>query len=265
MSGGKTSTRVRLRANARRAFTLIELLVVISIIVLLMVLLFPALQKAKKQAQAVACQANLHQWALILNHYTTENEGRFFRHDPLQYGRTGWSGMLEPYSNDTGRLARCPGKVVGPYAKMHAGYAMNGYHIRSASPDPLRVAGINDRRQAETTWSAGHASGRYYAIPVLQDSHWWSSGLFCYPISHDLPPLYEGCTPALETMEALCTPRHGNSVNALFLDWSVRKVGLKELWTLKWAPEFDTSGHWTKRGGVLPEDWPPWMRKFKDY
>jgi len=28
---------------------------------------------------------------------------------------------------------------------------------------------------------------------------------------------------------------------------------------------WDTAGPWTKRGGVKPEDWPPWMRRFKDY
>ena len=51
----------------------------------------------------------------------------------------------------------------------------------------------------------------------------------------------------------------------LIRDWSVRKVGLKELWTLKWDPAFDTSGPWTLAGGVQPEDWPQWMRGFKDY
>jgi hypothetical protein len=51
----------------------------------------------------------------------------------------------------------------------------------------------------------------------------------------------------------------------VFLDWSVRKVGLKELWTLKWDREFDTAGPWTKAGGVRPGDWPEWMRRFKDY
>ena len=49
------------------------------------------------------------------------------------------------------------------------------------------------------------------------------------------------------------------------MDWSVRKVGLKELWTLKWHHEYDTAGPWTKAGGVQPEDWPQWMRSFKDY
>ena len=50
------------RANG---FTLIELLVVIAIIALLMAILMPALQQVKKQAKAVACQANLHQWGLL--------------------------------------------------------------------------------------------------------------------------------------------------------------------------------------------------------
>jgi prepilin-type processing-associated H-X9-DG protein len=62
-----------------------------------------------------------------------------------------------------------------------------------------------------------------------------------------------------------CINRHDGGVNFLFLDWSVRKVGLKESWTLKWHGEYDTAGPWTKRGGVKPEDWPAWMQRFKDY
>jgi len=62
-----------------------------------------------------------------------------------------------------------------------------------------------------------------------------------------------------------CINRHNGHINVLFMDWSVRKVGLKELWTLKWHSKWDTAGPWTKAGGVLPEDWPEWMRRFKDY
>jgi prepilin-type N-terminal cleavage/methylation domain-containing protein/prepilin-type processing-associated H-X9-DG protein len=62
-----------------------------------------------------------------------------------------------------------------------------------------------------------------------------------------------------------CINRHNGSVNGLFLDWSVRKVGLKELWTLYWYAEFNRSGRWTKAGGATPEDWPQWMRGLRDY
>jgi len=54
-------------------------------------------------------------------------------------------------------------------------------------------------------------------------------------------------------------------VNYLFMDYSVRKVGLKELWTLKWHQSFNTAGPWTRAGGVESEDWPLWTRNFKDY
>jgi prepilin-type processing-associated H-X9-DG protein len=66
-------------------------------------------------------------------------------------------------------------------------------------------------------------------------------------------------------MDCFCINRHTGYSNALFMDWSVRKVGIKELWTLKWHREFDTQGPWTRAGGVQPSDWPPWMRNFRDY
>jgi hypothetical protein len=69
----------------------------------------------------------------------------------------------------------------------------------------------------------------------------------------------------LSSMHHFCINRHYGFINGLFMDWSVRKVGLKELWTLKWDPEFDTAGPWTRAGGVQPQDWPRWMRRFKDY
>jgi prepilin-type processing-associated H-X9-DG protein len=59
--------------------------------------------------------------------------------------------------------------------------------------------------------------------------------------------------------------RHQTGTNVLFLDWSVRAVGLKELWTLKWHRKYPINGPLTKAGGVQPSSWPEWMRNFKDY
>jgi len=55
------------------------------------------------------------------------------------------------------------------------------------------------------------------------------------------------------------------TVNMLFLDWSARKVDLKELWTLRWHRQFDINNWMTKAGGMLREDWPEWMRDTPDY
>jgi hypothetical protein len=62
-----------------------------------------------------------------------------------------------------------------------------------------------------------------------------------------------------------CINRHEGSVNSVFLDFSVRRVGLKEMWTLKWHRNFDTTGPWTTAGNVQPSDWPQWMKNLKDY
>jgi prepilin-type processing-associated H-X9-DG protein len=82
------------------------------------------------------------------------------------------------------------------------------------------------------------------------------------------PPEIEGVVVFPDPVIAwgrFCLNRHSGAVNCLFMDSSVRKVGLKELWTLKWHREFNTANRWTKAGGVQPEDWPKWMRNFKDY
>jgi hypothetical protein len=115
------------------------------------------------------------------------------------------------------------------------------------------------------TSAARRFTGRPTTTPVLLDSLWHLG----YGNPWDPPPAYEGdmsdCVAGNPGMKAYCTSRHYAHTNALFLDWSVRRVGLKELWTLTWLRDWDTAGPWTKAGGVQPEDWPQWMRGFKDY
>jgi len=114
-------------------------------------------------------------------------------------------------------------------------------------------------RQSE--WSHGanvFSLGSKANIPAVLDSLTPCGG----PPSANQPP------PGLSRPSALscfCLRRHDDFTNGVFLDWSVRKIDLKELWTLKWNREFDTAGAWTKAGGVQPEDWPEWMRSLKDY
>ncbi len=59
--------------------------------------------------------------------------------------------------------------------------------------------------------------------------------------------------------------RHNGFVNHLCLDWSVRKAGIKELWTFKWHRQYNINGFWTVAGGAQASDWPAWMRNFKEY
>ncbi len=109
-------------------------------------------------------------------------------------------------------------------------------------------------------WRPSEAEGRAN-VPLLLDGRYtWVS-----PRDEHAPPLEVDAHAGTLEMADFCIDRHHGGVNALFCDSSVRKIGIKELWTLKWHKSFDIAGEWTKAGGVQPEDWPEWMRGFKEY
>src|SRR5688500_13142754 len=58
----------------KQAFTLVELLVVIGIIAVLIAILLPTLQKAREQANAVACASNLKQLHTAMSIYTVNEQ-----------------------------------------------------------------------------------------------------------------------------------------------------------------------------------------------
>jgi len=59
--------------------------------------------------------------------------------------------------------------------------------------------------------------------------------------------------------------RHDGYVSGVLMDYSARKIGLKELWVLRW------SRHWFRRSDAdltpdySPPIWPEWMTQFRDY
>jgi prepilin-type N-terminal cleavage/methylation domain-containing protein/prepilin-type processing-associated H-X9-DG protein len=100
-------------------------------------------------------------------------------------------------------------------------------------------------------------------IPLVFDSCW----LYARFIENASPPPKDADSGihVFSHANPLCIDRHNGGINMVFMDFTVRKVGLKELWTLKWHGQYNTAGPWTKAGGVLPERWPKWLRNCKDY
>ena len=284
--------------SKRNAFTLIELLVVISIITLLMAILLPTLQKVRNQARAVVCRSNLHQSGILCSTYTDENDGQL---PGLGYvGHQTYGSIVHIERDNVEITVEKSELILCPMATRWKIRSDNLYTMGRPSTSNPNLGALQfiigskstawcDRNAefpegAELTGSYGlnyrvhefsierYPSSRRYNVPVILDCiGWWGK-----PSPFDEPPEYDGhfnfefhIIPfgALcgDNMTYFCIDRHSGGINSLFLDWSVRKVGLKELWTLKWDEDFDTAGPWTRAGGVLPEDWPEWMRKFKDY
>jgi len=271
-----------------KAFTLVEVLVVIAVIALLMAILLPVLGRAKRQAKAVVCRSNLRQWGLWFSMYTADNDDRFFGgyYDRDHEWRGGplWTLPMWPYYKDSNDVLLCPmamkhkcdrHSASDPFASMgHPGNKFSSWTMnKDTSGLHLRYLygsyGLNSYVRNDPNH---YSSGRYWYrhwrttlvkspanIPVFLDSIRPNTS-----DPHDPPP-YDDMMPSWRRSSSSEINRHDGYLNALFLDWTVRRVGLKELWTLKWHPDFNTANEWTIAGGVQPEDWPEWMRKFKDY
>lgn len=272
----------------KTAFTLIELLVVIAIIAVLMAILMPALQRVKKQARAVVCKTHLKQWALMFALYCDDNNGHFFSGDfnGTQAGMGSgefWRETMRPYSKDK-KMWLCPqatktftgGIPQGQWSYVAwetagdvGSYGLNGWilNLPAANQGRGRSSGWGradrDAQGRIRHWyTPNHKNANY--IPVFTGSWWVDS----WPLENDQPPpnaAGPGDTPGTNEMNRVCVDRHDGFVNSVFADWTVRKVGLKELWTLKWHRTYNQAGPWTKAGGATPEKWPEWMRHYKDY
>jgi prepilin-type N-terminal cleavage/methylation domain-containing protein/prepilin-type processing-associated H-X9-DG protein len=265
-------------------FTLIELLVVIAIISLLLAILIPSLKRARNNARAVVCQSNLKQWGLLFAVHVEDNKGKIFENVTddwlIKFGRS-----------SVDKIRTCPMAV-----KM-SNHVVIDFHLTkgledSKKPKDVSLYDIYYTGPFGSTFESygvtdpnnvnyGGGYGINFSLhkpPVTKLL--FSAGTDIYSLKNisNIPVLLDSKTPwsimqwddqkppATEEEEtSCCINRHDGGVNSLFLDWSVRKVGLKELWKLKWHQLFNTNGPWTIAGGVKPEDWPEWMRGFKDY
>jgi prepilin-type N-terminal cleavage/methylation domain-containing protein/prepilin-type processing-associated H-X9-DG protein len=267
------------RNKSPAAFTLIELLVVIAIVALLMAILMPAVQRVRRQARGVACQSNLRQLGAAFSMYTNDNGGRLPNHSPMGVADSVWPHELRSYYSDSNDLLLCrmarrtqirldnPLPTSDVTLRMVGGKFTAWEYKFDFGPWKVHFTGsygLNDK----AVWhniNEPDVRGDLNHVPVLLDCAYQDA----HPWPFDDPPEYEDQIDRIGDMKHFCINRHDGYINGLFLDWSVRKIGLKELWTLRWGAADNAQrvarSRWTKAGGVQPEDWPQWMQKFKDY
>ena len=283
----------------KRGFTLIELLVVVAILALLVSIIMPALKMAKITANRIMCRANLKQWGMIWKNYTTEFDDEFpwgnwginSMGDVAEDGT--WLISLVNYyesykirfcptavkDNNT-ELGTFPTKTWGPKTEewisthenhfkadpytFKGSYGINDFIHKPDNPNKLRRSGKHwtDHMGPEYEkkfWGTSVVSNGS-EVPLMFDCDAYKM----LPANTNRPPpgrTQRGNSKTLGQLRLACVDRHGNdTVNHLFLDWSVRSVGLKELWVLKWdrywEPCIPPNAAW---------EWPEWMKHMKDY
>jgi prepilin-type N-terminal cleavage/methylation domain-containing protein len=272
----------------RQGFTLIELLTVIAVIAILLAILMPTIQKSRESARAVVCQSNLRQWGMLFNVLANDNDGRLKDRDKWEGCRT----QQFAYYIDTFKYkAFCPsamkrvsttgagGTTAAWYCPVHpyrtGSYGMNGYSpAYNQSGRSIMMSNVyspdsqsQDSQSASLYWNNVNQKD-VRNIPVMLDCAIWAG----MPKSTDAPSTTDDqvvrstySVSGNNGMSLFTMNRHNGCINSLFMDWSVRKVAIKELWTLKWYPDYNTRGQWTTTGGAKPESWPQWMQNFKDY
>ncbi|MFQ6036873.1 MAG: prepilin-type N-terminal cleavage/methylation domain-containing protein [Sedimentisphaerales bacterium] len=238
----------------RQGFTLIELLVVIAIIALLIAILMPALQRAKKQARAAACQSNLHQWATSTALYAAEYEDKVWI-IPLRTGE--WMEVLRPYYEDIDKIRACPA-ATRPCQDTDKTEARGSVDTMWGHKGKQTEWGGRSRgywgSYGHNRWVQQFSSRAEISSP---DERFWIR--FSMKGAHDVPvfadsafahalPLHTNPIPPKplrvfsdipvdaggRQIWRFCIDRHNGAINSCFLDASVRKIPLYNLWDLKW-------------------------------
>ncbi len=283
-----------------------ELLVVIAIIALLMAMLMPTLADARRQAKDAACLLTLKQWALVFQMYSNDNNGSTISDPPWRDapgipGPESWIGTLYQRYYKDAKLLLCPAATKPDFESEEWGKKNMAWYLhetRDELPPPsfdllgqpypgvIGSYGINDwcyngPADAEYTW--GYLVGWCWRSFLVDGAH--NIPLFAdclhigaFPMELDQPPQLEDApwtsAPGEAGMARVCINRHGKgATNVLFMDLSVRPVGLKELWTLKWNRVFNIGGPWTIAGfdgdeeacAIAWDEAAPWMRNLPEF
>ena len=235
-------------------------------------------KQGRRRAKEMVCLANLGRWGACFSVYTDDHDGKF--NPGWAVGETElWMNALRPYYQDQWSLLLCPTatQLAGPSTGWGTFTAWSRTVDLPGGGEHLYVSsyGINSwtncmtqsrgNRPEKWFWGTTRGVQQPERVPVFADATWHDA----WPRASDAPAPYPhdfggGNVGTTSEMNMFSIDRHNGEANFLSMDFSARKVGLKELWTLKWHRQYDTTGPWTTAGGVQPTDWPEWMRSFRD-
>jgi prepilin-type processing-associated H-X9-DG protein len=280
-------------------FTKKDIIVLLGCIVFLLANIAAINENSRKHAKEILCLSNLMKWGQIFQAYTADNDGFFHAREIgtiSGYTRL-WPYVYKPYYTDPMMrfcpTANNPRLLTGPFATWN--YPFFGSFNPMLDP-ALYMPGESEYDPETGTVTNGYFTGSYGMNRYVENmkggvsgtdpAYWRRAGLkgadkapvlmdsmyfYYWGRSTDSPPEFDG--DIQNEMNFICINRHTGYINVCFLDFSARKVGLKELWTLRHSRTFDTCGPWTICGfggdaEACAAAWDaeaPWMKDFPEY
>jgi len=250
-------------------------------------MLLPALSRAKQKAHAVQCLSNLKQWGVVWFLYCDEHSGSFPDGMSVGWHRGDWAYVLKNYYGKRPYLLHCPnatmrwkrGSVlerrtdpddpdvekhggpttatmfpmddpsssIVPARKITASYGENCYVYNPSS----EVTAIQNR-PTRRNWRKLESARRLVETPIFGDCMWRGSG----PHHSQTPPAHNGQWLGTEAeFNHYAIIRHAKGIQLTFFDGSARYQRARDLWSLPWHREFDTTFA-ASRANFFPA----WMR-----
>ncbi len=170
---------------------------------------------------------------------------------------------------DPGQLDRIGEPSNWPYAVI-GDYGSTGNNGWIADPPPnVTPDDLGENHPVAWNWRNFNISGAGQ-VPMHGGNQW----IDVWPMVTDEIPLFEGESwntsgyQGYTHMVRICLNRHDGFVNWVFMDYSVRPVGLKELWRFKWHRRYDVN---SDKAPTMQEfntasgNYDGWLKKFKNY
>ena len=251
-------------------FTKKDFIVTLACVLFLLANIAAIGTSGRGRAKEAVCLSNLKQLGSAAAMFMVDNDGYFHRGNcsggtHIDY----WVSAWEPYYGSEYNLCLCPEATKlwsdGNRGKPDAAWGEWESTTVWVKKGQYGSYGINswvcnNPIDSEDYWRRNDVKGAN-AIPLLLDALW----IYGWPQPTDEPPDYDGqyFLQTTSSMARFCTSRHYGAINGLFLDFSARKIGLKELWLLKWSRTYDVE--WARQN---EPDWTigtGWIMPLKDY
>jgi hypothetical protein len=237
-----------------------------------MAILLPSLSKARDHAKYIKCASQLRQFGIMLEMYGQANDdslpagwnsGKMWITDLMKY----YKGqdeirvcpkatlLLQDVSNNMpgvftawgvyGNPRFLPHVPLPPYAEPNTfgSYGINGWAQNppdiGVTKNGVKLYDIRDEDKPRF-WRKLISVKHPESVPLMADAFWDGTN----PLETDAPPAQpippnggESWVNAVN-MWKFIAPRHSKMMDMLFMDKSVRKVGIKNLWSLRWHTQW---------------------------